>query len=56
MSMAGVMTLMKVCILGREGNSSLGACDDRVLYGPASGGKGSKGRNWLDCIRDKGTA
>ena len=28
-------------------------CEDRVLEGPASGGKGSKGRNWLDCIRGK---
>jgi len=29
-------------------------CEDRVLDGPASGGKGSKGRNELDCIRGKG--
>ena len=28
--------------------------EDRVLDGPASGGKGSKGRNELDCIRGKG--
>ena len=27
------------------------SCEDRVLDGPASGGKGSKGRNELDCIR-----
>ena len=25
-------------------------CEDRVRDGPASGGKGSKGRNSLDCI------
>ena len=29
-------------------------CEGRVLDGPASGGKGSKGRNELDCIRGKG--
>ena len=29
-------------------------CEDRVLGGPASGEKGSKGRNELDCIRGKG--
>ena len=28
-------------------------CEDRVRDGPASGGKGFKGRNWLDCIRGK---
>ena len=28
-------------------------CQHRVLDGPALGGKGSKGRNWLDCIRGK---
>ena len=28
-------------------------CEDRVQDGPASGGKGSKGRNYLDCIRGK---
>ena len=31
----------------------MGCCEDRVLDGPASGGKGSKGGNWLDCIRGK---
>ena len=30
-------------------------CEDRVLDGPASGKKGSKGKNQLDCIRDKGS-
>ena len=30
------------------------SCKDRVLDGPASGEEGSKGRNWLDCIRGKG--
>jgi len=30
------------------------ACADRVLDGPASGKKGSNGRNELDCIRGKG--
>jgi len=29
-------------------------CEDRVLDGPASEEKGSKGRKWLDCIRGKG--
>jgi len=29
-------------------------CEDRVPDGPASGGKGSKGKNSLDCIRGKG--
>ena len=29
-------------------------CEDRVLDRPASGNKGSKGRNELDCIRGKG--
>ena len=29
-------------------------CADRVLDGPASGGKGSKGMIQLDCIREKG--
>ena len=29
-------------------------CEDRVLEGPASGKKGSKGRNDLGCIRGKG--
>ena len=29
-------------------------CEDRVLDGPASGDKGSKGMNQLDCIRGKG--
>ena len=28
--------------------------EDRVLDGPASEEKGSKGRNWLDCIWGKG--
>ena len=28
--------------------------EDRVLDGLASGGKGSKGRHQLDCIRGKG--
>ena len=28
-------------------------CEDRVLVGPASEEKGSKGRNELDCIRGK---
>ena len=28
-------------------------CEDQVFDGPASGGKGSKGRNELDCIRGK---
>ena len=28
--------------------------EDRVLDGSASGGKGSNGRNELDCIRGKG--
>ena len=31
-----------------------GACVDRVLDRPASGKKGSTGRNKLDCIRGKG--
>jgi hypothetical protein len=31
-------------------------CEDRVLDGPASGGKGSKGIIWLDCIRGKDVA
>ena len=31
-----------------------GVCEDRVRDGPASGGKGSKGRNYLDCIRGNG--
>ena len=31
-----------------------GGCEDRVLDGPASGVKGSKGGNLLDCIRGKG--
>jgi hypothetical protein len=30
------------------------SCDDRDLDGPASGDKGSKGRNELNCIRGKG--
>ena len=30
------------------------SCEDRVRDGPASGGKGSKGRNYLDCIRGNG--
>ena len=29
-------------------------CEDRVLDRPASGGRGSKDRNWLDCIRGRG--
>ena len=29
-------------------------CKDQVLDGPASGGKGSNGRNKLDCMRGKG--
>ena len=29
-------------------------CEDRVRDGPASGEKGSKGRNYLDCIRGNG--
>ena len=29
-------------------------CEDRVRDGPASGKKGSKGRNYLDCIRGNG--
>ena len=29
-------------------------CENRVLDGLASGEKGSKGRNKLDCIRGKG--
>ena len=29
-------------------------CEDRVLDGLASGGKGANGRNSLDCIRGKG--
>ena len=31
-----------------------GTCEDQVLEGPASGGKGSKFRNQFDCIRGKG--
>ena len=31
-----------------------GGCEDRILDGPASGGKSSKGRNYLDCIWGKG--
>ena len=37
-------------------NRYLGAdphCEDRVRDGPASGEKGSKVRNWLDCIQGK---
>ena len=33
---------------------SEGGCEDRVLGGPASGGKGCKGGNLIDCIRGKG--
>ena len=29
-------------------------CEDRILDGPVSGEKGSKGRSLLDCIRGKG--
>ena len=36
-----------------EALKNTGACEDWVLDGPASGGKGSKGRNQLDCIRGK---
>ena len=35
-------------------HSPMPDCEDRVLDGPASGEKGSKGRNELDCIRGKG--
>ena len=28
--------------------------EDRVMDGPTSEGKGSKGSSWLDCIRGKG--
>ena len=31
-----------------------GACEARVLHGPALGRKGSNSRNKLDCIRGKG--
>ena len=31
-------------------------CDDRVLDKPASGGEGSEGRTYLDCIRGKGVS
>ena len=37
-----------------ESSPEAGPCEDRVLDGPASWEKGSKGRNWLDCIRGKG--
>ena len=41
---------MLAAVLARSGKrvSGTGAerwCEDRVLHGPASGGKGSKGRN-----------
>jgi len=37
----------------RRGSACLGqgAFEDRVRDGPTSGRKGSKGRNYLDCIR-----
>ena len=37
-----------------EAGRGSGRCEDRVLDGPASGGKGFKGRNWLDCMWGKG--
>jgi len=35
-------------------SSCIAMCEDRVRDGPASGEKGSKGRKYLDCIRDNG--
>ena len=36
------------------GGLASGECEDQVLDGPASAGKGSHGRHLLDCIRGKG--
>ena len=40
--------LIGECIAAKEN------CEDWVRDGPASGEKGSKGRNYLDCIRGNG--
>ena len=48
-----VLTSLELFILGSE--AAEGECEDRVLDGPASGGKDSKGRNKLGCIRGKRT-
>ena len=37
-----------------EADARMVMCEDRELDGPALGEKGSKGENWLDCMRGNG--
>jgi hypothetical protein len=47
------VTVRDVAVEAGQLVSCVTCCEDRVRDGPASGEKGSKGRNYLDCIRGK---
>ena len=46
-SFVSEVPLYEITLVGKA--AAEGPCEDWILDGPASGGKGSKGRNYLDC-------